>query len=374
MIYIQGDQVGSPNLITNASGVLVNRTKNLPFGERLVDGLPGAPKSLRRFTNHEEDPDSNAIYMQARTYLAGYGKFAQVDPAYDQTKDDPETWNLYNYVTNNPVTKTDPDGRMTSQGAMLLSTGSYMDKDGHVHFAEDMVSGAAQQSKAATEPPEQRTTVTAEGNQGTAGGAQGGGGTPIEAQRPSVETGGIPALTSEQQNGTKDVLSGSGALMKNGTPPLQPSPDQDVVTLVSRPVDTTGMGGVKGLVVGMFEHSGTVIQTKTGDYVVQSGPAQDGSGQNLANVQRFDSGKGVSTFAQGGQVTIVAKWFVSSGSITPAMVNGLVKQWNGMNHPYNAQNGSTTCNTFSRWFEGRLGLQVPSNTSFWMRGWNTVIP
>ncbi|WP_306589375.1 hypothetical protein [Geothrix sp. 21YS21S-4] len=97
VIYIQGDQVGSPNLITNASGVLVNRTKNLPFGERLMDGLPGAPKSLRRFTNHEEDPDSNAIYMQARTYLAGYGKFAQVDPAYDQTKDDPETWNLYNY-------------------------------------------------------------------------------------------------------------------------------------------------------------------------------------------------------------------------------------------------------------------------------------
>ncbi|WP_306590026.1 RHS repeat-associated core domain-containing protein [Geothrix sp. 21YS21S-4] len=114
VIYIQGDQVGSPNVITNASGVLVNRTKNLPFGERLIDGLPGAPKSLRRFTNHEEDPDSNAIYMQARTYLAGYGKFVQVDPAYDQTKDDPETWNLYNYVTNNPVTKTDPDGRIMS--------------------------------------------------------------------------------------------------------------------------------------------------------------------------------------------------------------------------------------------------------------------
>jgi hypothetical protein len=49
--------------------------------------------------------------MQARTYLPAYGKFAQVDPAYDQTKDDPESWNLYNYVTNNPVTKTDPDGR-----------------------------------------------------------------------------------------------------------------------------------------------------------------------------------------------------------------------------------------------------------------------
>lgn len=50
--------------------------------------------------------------MQAREYLPAYGKFAEVDPAYDQTKDDPESWNLYNYTTNNPVTHTDPDGRI----------------------------------------------------------------------------------------------------------------------------------------------------------------------------------------------------------------------------------------------------------------------
>jgi len=53
--------------------------------------------------------------MQARMYLPAYGKFAQVDPVYDQTKGDPETWNLYNYVTNNPVTHTDPDGREAQQ-------------------------------------------------------------------------------------------------------------------------------------------------------------------------------------------------------------------------------------------------------------------
>jgi len=44
-------------------------------------------------------------------YLPAYGKFAEVDPAYDQSKDDPESWNLYNYCTNNPITHTDPDGR-----------------------------------------------------------------------------------------------------------------------------------------------------------------------------------------------------------------------------------------------------------------------
>lgn len=105
--WMQGDQVGSPNIITNTSGAVVGRSKNLPFGERF--GQTGE-KSARRYTNHEYQ-EGCAIYMQARTYLPAYGKFAQVDPAYDQTKDDPESWNLYNYVTNNPVTHTDPDGR-----------------------------------------------------------------------------------------------------------------------------------------------------------------------------------------------------------------------------------------------------------------------
>lgn len=108
LIYIQSDQVGSPNLITDGSGTVIGRTKNLPFGERF--GAKGT-QSTRRFTNHEDQVGS-AIYMQARMYLPAYGKFAQVDPAYDQTKDDPESWNLYNYVTNDPITKTDPDGRM----------------------------------------------------------------------------------------------------------------------------------------------------------------------------------------------------------------------------------------------------------------------
>ncbi len=107
-IYIQSDQVGSPNIITNASGAVISRSKNLPFGERF--GSTGTIKSIRRFTNHEDELGS-AIYMQARTYLPAYGKFAQVDPVYDQTKDDPESWNLYSYTTNNPVTHTDPDGR-----------------------------------------------------------------------------------------------------------------------------------------------------------------------------------------------------------------------------------------------------------------------
>ncbi|HEY3399959.1 MAG TPA: RHS repeat-associated core domain-containing protein [Geothrix sp.] len=184
LIYIQSDQVGSPNLITDGSGTVIGRTKNLPFGERF--GATGA-QSTRRFTNHEDQPGS-AIYMQARMYLPAYGKFAQVDPAYDQTKDDPESWNLYNYVTNNPVTHTDPDGREAKQnenGSWTGTAGELQEKYNELNgFSE---SGAVQVTASATHPSDSGTITSA-------GGANGGGtsgaeaGTTLEAQRPSAQT------------------------------------------------------------------------------------------------------------------------------------------------------------------------------------------
>jgi RHS repeat-associated protein len=109
-LYQQGDHLGSPSILSDANGVVAGRQKSLPYGER-VGG--SGEKSLRRFTNHE-DGAQFPIYMQARMYLPTYGRFAQVDPQYDHSSDG---LNLYSYVSNSPVTKSDPDGMRELGGA-----------------------------------------------------------------------------------------------------------------------------------------------------------------------------------------------------------------------------------------------------------------
>jgi RHS repeat-associated protein len=107
--FIQSDQVGSPSFVTDAGGNLIGRTKNMPFGERF--GASGT-QSASRYAGHEDQPGS-AIYMQARTYLPGYGRFAQPDPAYQFSSDG---MNLYSYCSNNPVTRIDPTGMRDISG------------------------------------------------------------------------------------------------------------------------------------------------------------------------------------------------------------------------------------------------------------------
>ena len=50
--------------------------------------------------------------MQARFYLPQYHRFSAPDPARDQHFEATQSWNIYSYVQNNPLNKTDPTGMM----------------------------------------------------------------------------------------------------------------------------------------------------------------------------------------------------------------------------------------------------------------------
>ncbi len=64
-----------------------------------------------KFTGKERDNESGLDYFIARQYGSSMGRFSSPDePFVDQAESTPQSWNLYTYVRNNPVTNTDPTG------------------------------------------------------------------------------------------------------------------------------------------------------------------------------------------------------------------------------------------------------------------------
>ena len=111
------DHLGTPRVITDDAGNIVGGIQHFtPFG----DGGSLDAGALQ-FTGHERDrallaggttalPD----YMHARYYDVGAGRFLSVDPVLDVKRalKSPQMWNRYSYVTNNPLNRIDPDGRL----------------------------------------------------------------------------------------------------------------------------------------------------------------------------------------------------------------------------------------------------------------------
>jgi RHS repeat-associated protein len=79
-----------------------------------------------QFTGHERDAhgvlnvdnDDYLDYMHARYYDPNGGRFLSVDPvlALRRAMHNPQGWNRYSYVQNNPINRIDPDGRLDGNG------------------------------------------------------------------------------------------------------------------------------------------------------------------------------------------------------------------------------------------------------------------
>ena len=67
-------------------------------------------------TRHERGSESGLDYMLARYYSSSLGRFLAVDPGDDTALEDPQSWNKYAYVGNNPLGRIDPTG-MYGQGS-----------------------------------------------------------------------------------------------------------------------------------------------------------------------------------------------------------------------------------------------------------------
>ncbi len=68
---------------------------------------------MEQFTGKERDQESGLDYFGARYYGSALGRFTSTDPKIFSKKTvlNPQKWNKYSYVLNNPLALFDPDGQ-----------------------------------------------------------------------------------------------------------------------------------------------------------------------------------------------------------------------------------------------------------------------
>lgn len=118
--YVYTDPQGTPLAEADANGNITATFDYGPYGGRALGSSSKGPG----YTGHVNDPETGFIYMQARYYEPGTGRFVSVDPV-GSSPSNLFNFNRYDYANNNPVVNTDPDGRCVdadwSCGAMARS-------------------------------------------------------------------------------------------------------------------------------------------------------------------------------------------------------------------------------------------------------------
>ena len=77
----------------------------------IYDGTPSFVRFAYKFTGKERDQECGLDYFGARYFSGAMGRFTSADqPLLDQDPSDPQSWNLYAYGRNNPLSFIDPTG------------------------------------------------------------------------------------------------------------------------------------------------------------------------------------------------------------------------------------------------------------------------
>lgn len=131
------DHLGSTRAVIGKSGNLADTKRRdfKPFGEELAAGANGRTTAMayegastatgprEKFATYERDEDTGLDFAQARYFQSSYGRFLSIDPLFASgLKTDPNSWNRFTYVLNNPTRLSDPTG---------LIAGDYYDENGN---------------------------------------------------------------------------------------------------------------------------------------------------------------------------------------------------------------------------------------------------
>jgi len=109
LYYVLKDHLGSANVITDASGNTVGETRYYAFGETRV--TTGTIYTDQLFTGQREMAGLGIYHYGARFYSPKLGRFLSADSMVPNAAN-PQDFNRYSYVRNNPVRYTDPTGHV----------------------------------------------------------------------------------------------------------------------------------------------------------------------------------------------------------------------------------------------------------------------
>ncbi len=129
--YRHPDWLGSSPMATTPSRTLYASDAYAPFGESYAQ----AGTADLSFAGHDQDTVSGTYDAVFRRYDPAQGRWISPDPAGINSVDlgNPQTWNRYGYVRNNPLSLIDPlglggcdaSGNCTATGAAPCPDGSY---------------------------------------------------------------------------------------------------------------------------------------------------------------------------------------------------------------------------------------------------------
>jgi RHS repeat-associated protein len=123
--YLMSDQQGSPRAVTNSSGAVISRHDYLPFGEEIGtvgmrtsgQGYSAGDNTRQKYAGMETDDATGMSHTLWRQYDSSSGRWTSPDPyTGSMTIANPQSFNRYSYVGNDPVDMTDPSGLMTKEG------------------------------------------------------------------------------------------------------------------------------------------------------------------------------------------------------------------------------------------------------------------
>src|SRR6185312_2955475 len=115
-LFELNDWLGTRRADVGASGCETT-WQSLPYGNDLTSSGNCSDTSELHFTGKERDSESGNDYFVARYYNSAMGRWLSPDYSDDDPDpipyadfENPQTLNLYQYVANNPLTDTDPNG------------------------------------------------------------------------------------------------------------------------------------------------------------------------------------------------------------------------------------------------------------------------